>query len=123
MYKTKIAIAVGTVFLLGAASLSYAADDVTKPTASTTAKQAPLEQGEKSVNANLAKDPDNKGLQNAAKHVEANEKRIEEKRADQAEKREDAKHKAKHTDKKSDHQKAEHPDKMGHPEKAERPAR
>lgn len=116
MYKTKIVIAVGTVFLLGAASASYAADDATKPTASTTAKQAPLEQGEKSVNGNLAKDPDNKGLQTAAKHLEANEKRIAEKRAEKAEK-----HRAERPEKAEHAEKAERPEKVERPERAERP--
>ncbi len=124
MYKLKFAIAVGSALLLGAASASYAADKpTTGSTTSTNPTHVPLSQGVTSVNSNLAKDPDNKGLQNASEKLEANQTRIAEKRADQAEKREDTKHKAKHTDKKSDHQKVEHPDKVEHPEKAERPAR
>ncbi len=103
MNKTKFAIVTGAVFILGAASVSYAAEE-------TTTTKAPLEQAEKSVGDNLAKDTDNKGLQTAAKHIEANETRIAEKRAEMAEK---------HSVDRSE--RAERPERTERPEVAERP--
>lgn len=104
MNKIKTVITVATVFLLSVAGTSYAAD--------TAAKQ-PLDQAIKSVDKNLAKDPDNKGLQNAAGRLQANKERHDEKRAERA---------AKRQDKKERHaERAERPEKTERPERAERP--
>lgn len=133
MYKARIAIAIGTVFLLGAASASYAAGEPGKGSAtSANATKEPISQGITSVDKNLAKDPGNKGLQTAAQKLDANQQRIEEKRAEKAAKRADkrqdakhksAKHKTMHTDKASGHEKMERPEKAARPDKVERPGR
>lgn len=121
MHKTNIAIAVGTLFFLCAAGTSYAAD--------TDAKQ-PLDQAVKSVDKNLAKDPDNKGLQNAAGRLQTNKERHDKKRAEK-----DARHKAKvaekdakrqakmneRAEKNPEHRDAERTEKMEHMEKSSRP--
>lgn len=115
MYKTKTAIAVGTLLLLGVASTSYAADPATKQ---------PMDQAVKSVDKNLAKDPDNKGLQNAAGQLQTNQERQDKKRAEQKAKRQDKKagHKDdEHHDKADHHDMTDHHDKAERPERAERP--
>lgn len=123
MYKTKIAIAVGTLFLLGVASTSYAADPATKQ---------PLDQAIKSVDKNLVKDPDNKGLQNAAGRLQTNKERHEKKRAEKEARhkakiaKKEARHQAKinkRAEKMSDHREAERAERMGRPEMAERPGK
>ena len=132
MYKIKTVIAIATLSLLSFASAGYAADPVTKQ---------PLDQAIESVDQNLAKDPDNKGLQNAADRLQTNQQRQQEKRAEQEAKRQakaadkEAKRQAKTADKEakrqakidkragkmSDHHDAERMEKMDRPEKAERP--
>lgn len=110
MYKIKTVIAIATLSLLSFASAGYAADPVTKQ---------PLDQAIESVDQNLAKDPDNKGLQNAADRLQTNQQRQQEKRAEQ-----EAKRQAKidkRAGKMSDHHDAERMEKMDRPEKAERP--
>ncbi len=87
----------------------------------------PVAQGEASVDKNLSKDADNKGLQTADKRLEANEAKIAEKRAE-ADKREDAKNKNKKEEKhehmeKHDHDKMERVAKVDKIDKIERPAR
>lgn len=94
MNKTKIAMTVGTVFLWGAVSASYAANN-TKP----------LDQAMDSIDKNLAKDIDNKGLQNAKEHLATNQKRQEA-------------NDAKHTEMKNE--KTEHPAKPEKVEKSEK---
>ena len=125
MYKTKIAITVGAVFFCSAAS--YAAD--------TTSQAKPLEQAVASIDKNLAKDTDNKGLPNAKEHLQANQKRQETRDAKHIEKDESsettekAEHtaktehaeKAEHVDKAEKTEKAEHIEKAEHVEKAEKP--
>ncbi len=121
MYKIKTVIAIATLSLLSFASAGYAADPVTKQ---------PLDQAIESVDQNLAKDPDNKGLQNAADRLQTNQQRQQEKRAEQEAKRQaktadkEAKRQAKidkRAGKMSDHHDAERMEKMDRPEKAERP--
>jgi hypothetical protein len=121
MYKTKTAIAIGTLLLLGVTSTSHAADPATKQ---------PLDQARESVDKNLAKDPDNKGLQNAAERLQTNQERLEKKRAEKEEMRKakiaekEAKRQAKtnkQAEKMPDHPKAERMEKMERPEKAVRP--
>jgi hypothetical protein len=106
MYKTKIAITVGTAFLLGAASASYAAE--------TTVQSKPLDQALESIDKNLAKDSDNKGLLNAKEHLKANQLRQEARAEKHTEKDE-------LTEKVEQHEKAERPEKAERAEKAERP--
>lgn len=85
----------------------------------------PVTQGEASVDKNLSKDKDNKGLQTADKRLEANEAKIAAKRAE-ADKREDARNRKKKEEKhdrmkKGDHDKMERHERMERPEKIERP--
>ena len=107
MYKTLSAISVGTLLLLGVASSSHAADAATKQ---------PMDQAIKSVDKNLAKDPDNKGLNNAAERLQTNKERQAKKREAQKAKR-DAK-RDRQAARRSEHNKAERTERM---EKAERP--
>ncbi len=80
---------------------------------------APATQGDASVDKNLSKNPDNKGLQTADKKVEANEAKAADKRADgKAEKKEERKEAAKKDlkkDKGAKHEKMERPAKPEHP--------
>ena len=116
---TKIAY-IATALLLTSVSVAYAADTANQPVA----------QGATSVNKNLSKNPDNKGLQRAAEQLKENEEKIAEKRADVDKTSDDAKHtqdkeeKQEHVkgDKHERMEKADH-DKIEHPEKAERPER
>lgn len=112
MHKTRAAIAAGTLLLLGVASTSYAADPAAKQ---------PLDQAIESVDKNLAKDPDNKGLQNAAERLRINQERHKQKRAEQKAKREE--HKDDQAEKRAEREKAERPERAERPEKAGRPGR
>ena len=49
--------------------------------------KAPLSQASESVAKNLARDPDNRGLQNAAQRIADNQARLAQKRAEQEERR------------------------------------
>ena len=108
MYKTKIAITVGTAFLLAAASASYAAD--------TTAQQKPLDQALESIDKNLLKNPGNTGLLNAREHLLANQLRHDSR---------DEKHTGNDelTEKAERHEGAERHERAEHHERAERPDR
>src|SRR3990170_18002 len=113
MHKTGTAIAAGILLLLGVASTSYAADPAAKQ---------PLDQAIKSVDKNLARDPDNKGLQNAAERLQTNQERYEKKRAEQKAKRQE--HKDDQAEKRVERpEKAERPERAERPEKAGRPGR
>ena len=93
----------------------------------------PAAQGAASVDKNLSKNPDNKGLQNAAEKTKENEAKNAAKHGDtdkkDADKKSDeAKHKKDKDDKKDKDGKKEHMekhdhDKAEHHEKAERPAK
>jgi hypothetical protein len=74
MYKTRIALAFGVLLQLFAASPGFSA---------TAGSREPLSQAQESVDKNLQKSPDNKGLQNAAGRLQANQERIESKRTGQ----------------------------------------
>ena len=78
MYKTRIALAFGSLLLLIATGSSSAA---------TTETQEPLGHAQESVDRNLQKNPDNKGLQNAAGRLQVNQDRIKKKRLEQRSKR------------------------------------
>ena len=119
MNKIKITVAVTTIFL-GFSGLSHGAD--------TTTAKTPLSQSTISVDKNLVRESDNKGLTNAGTRLETNQDRIEAKQAVRSTKRLD---KAKHTGKTADKaaikaekgaraDKATHIDKAVHVEKAER---
>ncbi len=79
-----------------------------------------VSQGEASVDKNLSKNPDNKGLTTADQKLEANEAKIAKKRA-AARKREEQRESK--TAEKHEHEKMEHQDMMERPERPERPAR
>ena len=86
---------------------------------------APAAQGDASVDKNLNKKPDNKGLQNADKKVEANEAKAAEKRAERREDRREERKEARRKDRKEDRheERMERHEKMERPAKPERPAR
>jgi hypothetical protein len=81
---------------------------------------APAAQGDASVDKNLSKNPDNKGLQTADKKVEANEAKAAAKRAEAKEERKEA-HKRDRREEK--HERMERSEKMERPAKPERPGR
>lgn len=93
----------------------------------------PVSQGEASVNKNLARDPTNKGLQNAAQQLETNEARIAEKR-EAASKKKETRHTIKNKEEIKENSRAERheremierpekPERFERPEKPERPGR
>lgn len=109
---------ISAVVLLAAASVAHAQTPATAP-------KLPGDQGAASVNKNLAKDPDNKGLLNAdeqlkknkAKHAEQLKKRTE-KQEDRMEKKSE---RAESREKMERADKIEHPSKVERAEKMERP--
>jgi hypothetical protein len=78
---SRISTVLGTMLALTV----FSAHAQTSPTTTGTVKK-PLSQAIKSVGKNLSKDPDNKGLQNASEKLDANQQKIEERRADRIEK-------------------------------------
>jgi Skp family chaperone for outer membrane proteins len=101
---------ISAVILLAAASAAHAQTPAATP-------KLPGDQGAASVDKNLAKDPDNKGLLNAdeqlTKHAEQMKKRTE-KHDDQMEKK---------TERSGNHEKMERAGKIERPEKMERPGK
>ena len=83
MNKTQISVSLAALFL-GASSLVFAAD--------TATTKEPLAQSTTSVEKNLTRDSDSKGLNNASTRLETNQDRIEAKKAARAAKLEKAKH-------------------------------
>ena len=134
MNKIKITVAVTTIFL-GFSGLSHGAD--------TTTAKTPLSQSTISVDKNLIRDSDNKGLANASTRLETNQDRIEAQQATRSAKRLDTvkrtgktadktaikaekaarAEKAAHVEKAERIEKAERPEKVERPEKIERPER
>ena len=127
MNKTQIAVSIAALFL-GASSMVFAAD--------TATTKEPLAQSSTSVEKNVTRDPDSKGLNNASNRLEANQDKIEAKRAAKAQRRlekakkaekiEEAKkaekiEKAEKAEKAEKMEKAERPEKVERVEKAERP--
>lgn len=103
---------IATALLLASISVAHA----------ETANQ-PVSQGAASVNKNLTKNPDNKGLQNAAERLQENEAKVAEKRAAAEQKSDEAKHK-KNREEKHDRMERTNRDKMmERPAKPERPGR
>ncbi len=97
------------------AALLFAAATVAQ---AQTTPPAPVSQGAASVNKNLAKDPDNKGLQTASEQLKENEAKIAAKRTEQTRKRET------HSEStEASHAKTERSETMERHEKVERPAR
>jgi hypothetical protein len=88
-----------------------------------TANQ-PVAQGAASVEKNLGKQPENKGLQNASERLKENEGKTEEKRAD-ADKRHDhhEMHEKHEKHEKHDRMEKHEHEKMEHPAKPDRPVR
>ena len=81
MNKTQVSVSIAAIFL-GASSIVFAAD-----TATTSTTKEPLAQSSTSVEKNVTRDPDSKGLNNASNRLEANQDKIEAKRAAKAERR------------------------------------
>lgn len=78
---TRTSAVLGTVLALTV----FSAHAQTSSTTTGTVKK-PLSQAIDSVGKNLSKDPDNRGLQNAAERLDANQQKIEERRAERIEK-------------------------------------
>ena len=85
----------------------------------------PGDQGVSSVNKNLEKNPDSKGLQNAAGKLEQNQEKHREQMEKRTEKREEhMKKKAEHVEMKTERREAmDRPAKIERPEKMERPGK
>lgn len=66
--------------LIGTAAALVVAFGVASAQTTAPAPQAPLTQGISSVDRNLERDPDNKGLQTASDRLKANQERLEEQR-------------------------------------------
>jgi hypothetical protein len=127
MNKSKILLALATIYLT-ISGVSYAADDT------TTDAKVPLTQAQESVDKNLTRDPDSKGLNNASERLEANQTKIEAHKMTKAEKRLAKQQKleqkkaakvAEHAEDKNDEanesaDKAEHSGKVEHADKADR---
>lgn len=112
MHKTRAVIAAGTLLLLSIAGTSHADDPATKQ---------PLDQAMESVDKNLARDPDNKGLQNAAERLQTNKERHEEKREAKEQKRHEKR--LKQAEKKAKREEAEHRVKAERPGRPARPGK
>ena len=115
MNKTQISIFIASLYL-GASGLVLAED-------TTITVNEPISQAVISVDKNLTRDPDNKGLKNAAARLETNQDRIQEKRDSKAEKLDKVK-KAEKLEKSAKFEKAarlEKTEKVEKLEKAERP--
>ena len=110
MHKTRALIAAGTLLLLSFSGTSHADDPATKQ---------PLDQAIESVDKNQARDPDNKGLQNAAERLQTNKERHEKKREAKEQKRHEKK--LKKAEKKAKREEAEQREKAERPEKPARP--
>lgn len=82
----------------------------------------PVAQGAASVDKNLSKNPDNKGLQNASEQLQDNKAKIAEKRT-AADKKSDAAKNKKHKKDKNEHMEKAGHEKMDRPEKIERPGK
>ena len=105
--REKLLAAVSALVIFGAVGVANAQAAETK--------NVPGDQALKSVDRNLAKDPDNRGLQNAQERIERNQDRRE--MTDKA-------HKAKKVKADNDHASAhEKPEHAAKPERAERPDR
>jgi hypothetical protein len=121
MNKTQLSVSLAALFL-GASGMVFAADTTT-----TTTIKEPLTQSATSVEKNITRDSDSKGLNNATTHLETNQDKIEARKAARAEKRLDkAKRaekleKAEKVEKVERVEKAERPEKVERVEKAERP--
>jgi hypothetical protein len=112
MNKTQLSVSLAALFL-GASGMVFAADTTT-----TTTIKEPLTQSATSVEKNITRDSDSKGLNNASTHLETNQDKIEARKAARAEKRLD---KAKRAEKLEKAEKAEKVEKVERVEKAERP--
>lgn len=99
---------VTALILLASASVALA--ETTHP--------APITQGVASVNKNLVKDPDNKGLLNASEQLKENQLKQAEKRTEQSRKRV-----ARSERKEERHKRMERSEKMERHEMTERPAK
>ena len=115
MNNRKIFSNIALVLGLLAAGSSFA--DETSTTA--PAQKLPGDQGLASVNKNLEKNPENKGLQNASEQLKRNQLKHAEHMEKRAEKREE--HRVKKAERAEKH--AQHHEAMGRPAKIERPGK
>ena len=112
MNKTQVSVSIAALFL-GASSIVFAAD--------TATTKEPLAQSSTSVEKNVTRDPDSKGLNNASNRLEANQDKIEAKRAAKAERRLEKAKKAEKMEEAKKAEKMEKAEKVEKMEKAERP--
>lgn len=105
---------ISAVVLLAAASVAHAQPP-------TTAPRLPGDQGAASVDKNLAKDPDNKGLQNADEQLKKNRAKHAEQLKKRSEKHEEKMEKK--TERAESHGTMERPAKIERVEKMERPGK
>lgn len=103
---------ISAIVLLAAASVAHA---------QTTTPKLPGDQGAASVDKNLAKDPDNKGLQNADEQLKKNKAKHAEQLKKRTEKHEDMMEKK--AERKESREKMERPGKVERPDKMERPGK
>lgn len=104
------------LLVAGGLALSLTAAYAQTTTGSTaTNDKKPLDQARTSVEKNLEKDPDNKGLQNAAERLKENQERIEARKNEKRERSETAKVERA--------ERPSRPEAPQRPEKLERPAR
>ena len=115
---------ISAVILLAAASVAHAETTTT----TTTTKTLPGDQGIASVNKNLERDPENKGLKNASEQLERNRlkheeqaKRREERREQNMEKR--SERQEKRAERQERHERHERHEGAGRPAKMERPGK
>ena len=115
--KAKFLAASCAAIVLGAVGIAKADDKTTT--------NVPGSQGLNSVDKNLARDPDNRGLTNARERIEDNIQDRKDRKADKAHKAAHAKDKVRHDrdDKGMRAEKAERPDKANRPDHPERPGR
>ena len=114
MNKTQVSVSIAAIFL-GASSVVFAAD--------TATTREPLAQSSTSVEKNVTRDSDSKGLNNASNRLEANQDKIEAKRAAKAERRLEKAKKAEKIEKMEKMEKAERPEKVERVERLDRPER
>jgi hypothetical protein len=114
MNKTQLSVSLAALFL-GASGMVFAADTTT-----TTTIKEPLTQSATSVEKNITRDSDSKGLNNASTHLETNQDKIEARKAARAEKRLDKAKRAEKLEKAEKVEKVERVEKAERPEKVER---
>jgi hypothetical protein len=106
MYALRVVAVVVSTLFVGAA---WAQSSTSKPD-----DKMPMTQGAASVDKNLERDPDNKGLKNAGNRIKRNQERFEDRRDKRADRREDRVERA---------ERAERPERAEHAERPDRAER